>query len=97
MHRRIFTPNNPRWQARDHAQDWSATQQQLSQQFNQPGWSTQDQHLYFHDSEGNLSARLYNEKFSFFYDYDSNDRLVRADEPQNLTMNHPDFIGGRFI
>ncbi|MFC3851680.1 RHS repeat-associated core domain-containing protein [Salinispirillum marinum] len=82
------TPSNPRWQARDHAQDWSATQQQLSQQFNQDGWSTQDQHLYFHDSEGNLSARTYNEKFSFFYDYDENDRLVRADEPQNLTTTY---------
>ncbi|MFC3851678.1 polymorphic toxin type 10 domain-containing protein [Salinispirillum marinum] len=101
----FYTPNNPRWQERDHAQDWSATQQQLSQQFNQPGWSTQDQHLYFHDSEGNLSARMYdghgcpnaegagcagsaNEKFAFFYDYDENDRLTAAHEPQNLTTTY---------
>lgn len=66
----------------------SSVAQQLQAEFPQNGYVTEDLLVYQYNPAGNLIAKQYNEKFSFFYEYDAADRLTAAYEPENLITRY---------
>lgn len=63
-------------------------QQALQEQFPEDGYVTEDLLVYQWNAAGNLIAKQYNEKFSFFYEYDAADRLTAAYEPEGLITRY---------